>query len=236
MFFRSLRAPSLGAVALVAAGAAMSGTASDAEAAFAMRLTSGASSITVMDGPGGDGVLDGFVNYTGALGGFVMNFTGGLSSPPLAPPVPHLDLATQNVSGGPSSITIELSETGLSNTGTHWFNTVWSVATRGTASLKVFVNADDSLFNDSGTGTQVADLTAGSPGGFFTTRGLAATDSSYAVTLAWTIVHTNAGQVTSGNAEFQIPEPGSLALFGIGLLGLGGLVLRRQRSEARLAA
>jgi len=40
-------------------------------------------------------------------------------------------------------------------------------------------------------------------------------------------------EVTSFDGEFQIPEPEALAMFGIGLLGMGGLIARRRRTAAQ---
>ncbi|MFN3566765.1 MAG: PEP-CTERM sorting domain-containing protein [Burkholderiaceae bacterium] len=35
-----------------------------------------------------------------------------------------------------------------------------------------------------------------------------------------TVVHTQGG-ITTGNASFRVPEPGTLALLGLGLAGIG---------------
>lgn len=46
----------------------------------------------------------------------------------------------------------------------------------------------------------------------------------------------NSAVITAGTAIVINPEPGSIALLGLGVLGLGGLVLRRRRRKAAVQA
>lgn len=239
MWTRYLKAPYLGGVALIAAWAAGAGTASEAEAAFAMRVTQGASVVTIADEGAGDlGGGNGFILFSGSVGEFFLNVNVGQSDPVLPPPLPHLDLnvtattSAINAPTLPATLVVELSQTGFDHNGLQGYNTHWGpvVPGGGTSELDVYIDRDDALFGTSGAGvTQVADLgPVTSPGAFLSATGLAIADPSYSVTLKWTITHTGLG-TTTGNANFQIPEPGSLALLGIGLLGLGGALLRRRR-------
>ncbi len=223
----------LSAAVIATVGMLSVGSANDAEAAFAMRLTQGATIVTVADGGLGDfaAATPGAILHFGPVGIFNINIDTGLSNPVLAAPYPHMDLSVTATSTGAGTLVVELSQTGFSNSGVQNFNTHWGpvVGAGGTSSLEIFVDLADNLF---GGGTKVADLgPVSSPGAFFGVSGLAPTDPSYSVTLRWTITHTLAGSPTTGNAEFQIPEPGTLALFGVGLLGLGFLSRRRSAMQ-----
>ena len=243
MWFRYLRAPYLGGVALIAAGAAMAGMASDAEAALALRLTQGATVVTVADGGGSD--LDptvGIISYNSTLSGdvlgsFVTNISTGSSNPVLPPPYPHMDLSTVQISSnGGGTIEVALSQDGFdSMSAVQSFTSAWGVVMNaGQSAFEAYVDPSDALFSKAGT--KVADFSASSPGGFFINAAYGVPVSpSYSVSLYWTITHTGAG-ITTGNANLQIPEPGSLALLGIGLMGMGGLILRRRRLVTQAAA
>ena len=236
-----LKAPCLGGVALIAALAAMAGKASEAEAALALRLTQGATVVTVADGGGAD--LDptvGIINYNSVLSGdvlgsFVTNISTGSSDPVLPPPYPHMDLSTVQISSiGGGSIAVALSQDGFtSSNAVEAFVSTWGVVTAGLSTFEAYIDPNDALFSKAGT--KVADFSAAAPGGFFRVSTTSVpVSASYSVSLYWTISHIGAG-ITTGNANFQVPAPGSLALFGLGLLGLGGLILRRRRAEARPA-
>ena len=234
-----LKATSLAAAVLLALGA-MAGKATEAEAAFALRVSDGTTTVAVPDGTGAD--QDGRVGAityisVGVFTGWTISVTTGMTDPLLSPPLPHLSLDSIQMSSiGGGSLTVELSETDIS-TGASIapFNTSISGVTAGTVEFQSFVNPDNTLFSTAGT--QVADLgpLSGVMGFSAQESGWAPVSSPYGVTLRWIITHGGAGS-TDGKAEFQIPEPESLALFGFGLLGLGSLLMRRRRGAARLAA
>ena len=224
-----LKAVSLGAAALIAAGAAGLGQVSDANAALALRISDGITTNTVTDAGN-----TGFVNYSGALGAWGINVTTGLGGPVLSAPFPHLDLNSVNVttpnSGG--SLTIMLTDTDFNFGGSvAAFVTNLGGTTNGTLNFQVYVNNDNTAFSTAGT--KVADFGPLGSGAFSASSGgFAPISGPYSVTLVATFAHQSAGQVTSFDGEFQIPEPEALAMFGIGLLGMGGLIARRRRTAA----
>lgn len=230
-----LKAVNLGAAALIAAGAAAFGQASDANAGFALRLDDGVNpAITVSDNGVGDIVpLSGAITFAGSLGGWLINVTTGLSGPVLSAPFPHLDLNSVNVtspSGG--NLTIMLTDTDFTfSDPVAAFVTSLGGTTNGNLSFQVYVNNDNTEFSTAGT--KVADFGPFGSGAFSASAGgFAPISGPYSVTLVATFAHSRAGQVTSFDGEFQIPEPEALAMFGIGLLGMGGLIARRRRTAA----
>ncbi len=227
-----------GMAALAAVGALMAALAPSAEAAFALRLSSGGTTVTVDD----NSLLDlssttGVILSSTSLGAFTLNISTGTSDPAAPPPYPHMDLSTvqiNSISGG--TITIALSQDGFTSTSSVLsFLTSWGFTTSGTSSLQIYVDPTNTLFSTGGT--QVANFSGSSPGGFFTGgSGQVPVSGAYSVSIFWTITHTAAG-LTTGNANFQVqvPEPGTLGMFGLGLLGLGFL-WRRRYAHHNLAA
>lgn len=90
-----------------------------ANAVPTLRLTQGASSVTVSDNGGGDiNALSGVVTFSGAVGDFIVNTTTGITKPILgSATVPILDLNSINVNGNNAgTIVLEFSETDFTNT------------------------------------------------------------------------------------------------------------------------
>jgi hypothetical protein len=91
---------------------------SSAQAAFVLRLTSGAQVVTITDDGAGDitNGTPGQITFAGSVGNFMINVTTGLGHPvqPNTPFLAHLHLNNVSVSsnlGG--TLTIELSQTDL---------------------------------------------------------------------------------------------------------------------------
>jgi hypothetical protein len=215
-----------------------------ANAAFMLRLMSGATTILVTDQGAGDLTAGagevGIITFIGVVGGFNINVTIGSSKPLLgSASLPTMNITSLNATttGGapafPRTLKIELTDTDFigplpSPAGFNYF--LSGTLVPGTLSGSAFVDDGNVGF---ATTTQIGSTLSGGPGDFSaSTSGSAPFTAPYSATIVATITHTAPSQTTTFDTTLSaVPEPTSLLLLGSGLAALG-LRFRRKVKKA----
>jgi len=177
---------------------------------------------------------DGFVSISSAfwdgsaLGDWIVNFVTGVSSLEIGDEnVDKIHLNSFNVSGGSGSLYVRLTDTDFDKSPASWW-AGFGGTTNGTVSFQSYADASNTAF---GQGILLTDS------GDIATRTFSGTDSGgldisapYSLSIYAAITHNDSFSITSFDYEVTtVPEPGTLALLGIGLLGMG-LVARKKKA------
>jgi len=181
--------------------------------------------------------MDGLVQYSGSVGGFFISANIG-SSYPLTGDAHHpkLDLfsmeITSNAGGTGDSITVMLTDTGFIGGGADPSDFLSSIGgtTDGLVTAQAYIDGANAAF---GMGTPIAAFSSDGLGlglGAFggASSGYFATSNLYSLTLGATVTHDAKNQSSSFDFTVSLPEPGTIALLGLGLLGLA--FVRKQLS------
>lgn len=199
-----------------------------AQAVPILRLSSGADVIEVTDNSADDAsAIEGVVAFVGGLDGWLISVTTGLSKPAIGSETdPELDLSSVSVSSAVSGmLVIELTDTDYLGGPLMRGSAAIGGTTEGSVSFQTYYGDDNDPFARSNL---LTDLGAFTSWAFSDTAGsVLSVDGTYSLTSVVTITHRDAWQTTSFDAALKVPEPGSLALLGAGLLVLGGVRGRR---------
>jgi hypothetical protein len=197
------------------------GLSSSAEASVALRLTQGATVVTVNDDGAGDlAALDpNTIVFFGPVGLFTLNVTTGIVSPDtVLPEIMHLNSIDTSLGAG--TLTIEFTATDLDLQTLNMLLALGPlVAPGGSITYSAYYDEGNTAFAQ----TSLINTINGSG----SASGPAPSTTPYSLTQVVTITHGAQGGTTSFDANISVPEPASMSLLGLGLAGIAALRRRR---------
>lgn len=191
------------------------GIISSADAVPVLTLDDGVTSISITDNMAGDmNSAEGAITFAGSIGSFIVNVSSGVSYPVAgSSTLPVLDLINQAVSSSSSgSLRVTFTQDGFGPVAASSLMssvTGGFISGSGTIDIETLINGAVVSTMGPFSGTTFTDTVSASIS--------AATPFSIGLVAN---IHHNGAATSSLDTGVAVPEPGTLAMFGSGLVGL----------------